>query len=139
MVDDVVAKSPGQSEVVMLGCRLQATILFTDTIVVFDRIRQNVVRHAGEPFADVVNHSLVQTLGRSVNTSVTTLLTLVALYLFGGTTIQTFVLTLLIGVTLGTYRSIFNASLLLFSWEHGEIRHFWRRVTGRSIAPASAG
>ena len=102
-----------------------------DTIVVFDRIRENIVRHAGEPFADVVNHSLTQTLGRSVNTSITTLLTMVALYLFGGVTIQNFVLALLIGITLGTYSSIFNATLLLFSWEHGELGDIWRRVTGR--------
>ena len=102
-----------------------------DTIVVFDRIRENIVRHAGESFADVVNHSLTQTLGRSVNTSITTLLTMVALYLFGGVTIQNFVLALLIGITLGTYSSIFNASLLLFSWEHGELDDIWRPLTGR--------
>jgi len=93
-----------------------------DTIVVFDRIRENIVRHAGEPFSDVVNHSLIQTLGRSINTSVTTLLTLVALYIFGGSTIQSFVLAILIGIALGTYSSIFNASLLLYSWEIGELK-----------------
>ena len=93
-----------------------------DTIVVFDRIRENIVRHAGKPFSDVVNHSLIQTLGRSINTSITTLLTLVALYIFGGSTIQNFVLAILIGIALGTYSSIFNASLLLYSWEIGEMR-----------------
>jgi preprotein translocase subunit SecF len=93
-----------------------------DTIVVFDRIRENIVRHAGEPFSDIVNHSLIQTLGRSINTSVTSFLTLLALYIFGGATIQSFVLAILIGVALGTYSSIFNASLLLYSWEVGELR-----------------
>jgi preprotein translocase subunit SecF len=97
-----------------------------DTIVVFDRIRENIVRHAGEPFSDIVNHSLIQTLGRSINTSVTTFLTLVALYIFGGTTIQPFVLAILIGIALGTYSSIFNASLLLYSWEIGELKQLPR-------------
>jgi len=80
------------------------------------------VRHAGEPFSDIVNHSLIQTLGRSINTSVTSFLTLLALYMFGGVTIQNFVLAILVGVALGTYSSIFNASLLLYSWEVGELR-----------------
>jgi preprotein translocase subunit SecF len=107
-----------------------------DTIVVFDRVRENIVRHAGEPFADVVNHSLIQTLGRSLNTSVTVILTLVALLLFGGVTIRTFVLALLLGMVSGTYSSIFNASLLLYSWEDGELGTFWRRLTGRRLRPA---
>jgi len=100
-----------------------------DTIVVFDRVRENIVRHAGEPFEDVMNHSLTQTLGRSVNTSITVLLTLIALRLFGGTTIHNFVLALLIGITSGTYSSIFNASLLLYSWNVGELNWLfgWRR------------
>jgi preprotein translocase subunit SecF len=108
-----------------------------DTIVVFDRVRENIVRHAGEPFADVMNHSLTQTLGRSVNTSITVLLTLVALRLFGGTTIHSFVLALLIGITSGTYSSIFNASLLLYSWNIGELQALFggRR---REVAAASA-
>lgn len=106
-----------------------------DTIVVFDRIRENLARHQGEPFEDVVNHSLVQTLGRSLNTSLTVLLTLVALRLFGGVTIQTFVLALLIGVATGTYSSIFNASMLLVVWENGELGRFWRWLTRRQ-APA---
>jgi len=107
-----------------------------DTIVVFDRVRENIVRHAGEPFEDVMNHSLTQTLGRSVNTSVTVLLTLVALRLFGGTTIHSFVLALLIGITSGTYSSIFNASLLLYSWNVGELQRWFG--FGRRRAPAVA-
>jgi preprotein translocase subunit SecF len=109
-----------------------------DTIVVFDRVRENIVRHAGEPFADVVNHSLAQTLARSLNTSITVLLTLVTLRLFGGVTIHNFVLALLIGIASGTYSSIFNASLLLYSWEHGEIGNVFRRLTGRRPQPVPA-
>jgi len=106
-----------------------------DTIVVFDRIRENLQRYLGEPFETVVNHSLTQTLGRSLNTSITVLLTLVALYLFGGVTIRTFVLALLVGITSGTYSSIFNASMLLVVWENGELG----RVFGRGKATTTAG
>src|ERR671934_634736 len=84
-----------------------------DTIVVFDRIRENFIRRSGDTFEDVVNHSLAQTLTRSLNTSLTVILTLVVLMLFGGVTIRTFVLALLIGITTGTYSSIFVASMLL--------------------------
>jgi preprotein translocase subunit SecF len=87
-----------------------------DTIVVFDRIRENRIRHAGEPFGAIVNHSILQTLGRSINTSLTVVVTLSALYLLGPITIRTFTLALLIGVVSGTYSSIFNASQLLVSW-----------------------
>ncbi len=102
-----------------------------DTIVVFDRIRENFVRHPGESFEDVVNHSLTQTLARSLNTSLTVLLTLVTLLLFGGVTIRNFVLALLIGITAGTYSSIFFASMLLVVWERGELRGWWARLRGR--------
>jgi len=87
-----------------------------DTIVVFDRIRENRVRHAGEPFGAIVNHSILQTLGRSINTSLTVVVTLTALLLLGPATIRTFTLALLIGVISGTYSSIFNASQLLAAW-----------------------
>jgi preprotein translocase SecF subunit len=93
-----------------------------DTIVVFDRIRENKARHAGEPFDDVVNHSILQTLGRSLLTSFTVVLTLMSLLLFGGPAIRYFVLALLIGVLSGTYSSIFNASPLLVDWQHWEDR-----------------
>jgi preprotein translocase subunit SecF len=96
-----------------------------DTIVVFDRIRENFTRRAGEPFEDVVNHSLAQTLTRSLNTSLTVILTLVVLMLFGGVTIRTFVLALLVGITTGTYSSIFVASMLLTSWHIGELNWLW--------------
>ncbi len=104
-----------------------------DTIVVFDRIRENRVRHAGEPFSAIVNHSLLQTLGRSLNTSLTVVITLTAMLLFGGEAIRTFVLALLIGIVSGTYSSIFNASALLVSWHEWADRRRQRElVTARA-------
>jgi preprotein translocase SecF subunit len=104
-----------------------------DTIVVFDRIRENRARHAGEPFAEIVNHSILQTFARSIMTSFTVVLTLLALYLFGGAAIRNFVLALLIGIVSGTYSSIFNASPLLVVWHSWEDRRLGR--TGSSRAP----
>jgi len=108
-----------------------------DTIVVFDRIRENVGRRAGVDFTDIVNYSLVQTMVRSINTSMTVIFTLLALYLFGGETIKNFILALLIGIVSGTYSSIFNASLLLVVWERRELPEFFNRIRGRS-RPATA-
>ncbi len=95
-----------------------------DTIVVFDRIRENMGRRTTETFEQVVNASLVQTMSRSLNTSLTVLFTLSALTLFGGASIRTFTLALLIGIASGTYSSIFNASMLLVLWENGEWRNW---------------
>lgn len=88
-----------------------------DTIVVFDRIRENLTKHMGRKFIDVANLSVVQTLGRSLNTSLTVVFVLLALLLFGGETIRWFVVALLIGIISGTYSSIFNATALLVWWE----------------------
>ena len=93
-----------------------------DTIVVFDRVRENRARHAGEPFAEVVNHSILQTFGRSITTSFTVVLTLTTLLLFGGSATQEFVLALLLGIVSGTYSSIFNAAPLLVVWQEWEDR-----------------
>jgi preprotein translocase subunit SecF len=93
-----------------------------DTIVVFDRIRENRIRHAGEPFGAIVNHSILQTFGRSINTSLTVVITLTALLLFGGEAIRVFVLALLLGIVSGTYSSIFNASQLLVAWHERDDR-----------------
>lgn len=87
-----------------------------DTIVVFDRIRENLRRNPTMPFATTVNASILQTLGRSLNTSLTVILVLFTLLLFGGPTTFWFVVALLIGVISGTYSSIFNASPLLVLW-----------------------
>lgn len=88
-----------------------------DTIVVFDRVRENLKRFGGENFAGVVNDSILQTLDRSLNTSLTVVLVLVALLLFGGESIRWFVAALLIGIISGTYSSIFNAAPLLVIWQ----------------------
>jgi preprotein translocase subunit SecF len=100
-----------------------------DTIVVFDRVRENVARYAGAPFAEIVNHSIVQTMGRSLNTTVTVLIPLLALLVFAGGSIRTFVLALFVGILCGTYSSIFNASPLLVWWEE--------RVTARKSSPSA--
>ena len=88
-----------------------------DTIVVFDRIRENLKVYAGQSFEFVVNHSITQTIVRSLNTSLTVLFVLLALLLFGGETIKFFVLALFIGILTGTYSSIFVASPLLLLWQ----------------------
>lgn len=88
-----------------------------DTIVVFDRIRENLTKHMGNKFIDVANLSVVQTLGRSLNTSLTVVFVLLAILLFGGETLRWFVVALLIGIISGTYSSIFNATALLVWWE----------------------
>lgn len=88
-----------------------------DTIVVFDRIRENIKFHAKDKsFNEIVNISVNQTLARSINTSLTTLITLVALYFLGGATTKDFVLVMIIGIVVGTYSSIFIASPLLAVW-----------------------
>ena len=109
-----------------------------DTIVVFDRIRENRARHAGEPFAEIVNHSLLQTFGRSITTSFTVVLTLATLLLFGGSATSQFVLALLIGIISGTYSSIFNASPLLVVWQGWEDRRRGRLTAPRTSRRASA-
>ncbi len=102
-----------------------------DSIVVFDRVRENVHRaeQAGlhVTLDQAVNSSLNQTIGRSLTTSITVVLTLVALILLGGETIREFLIIMLIGLVSGTYSSIFVASQLLISWEHGELPLISRR------------
>lgn len=87
----------------------------TDTIVVFDRVRENIAKNPTN-FEHAVEFSVNQTLGRSINTSLTTLLAMVAVYLFGGETVHDFALALIIGIVTGTYSSIFIASPLLVAW-----------------------
>ena len=88
-----------------------------DTIVVFDRIRENLRLNPGGDFEHIANNSVVQTLARSLNTSLTVLIVLLALFLLGGESIKGFTLALLIGITTGTYSSIFNATPLLVVWQ----------------------
>lgn len=87
-----------------------------DTIVVFDRIRENLLRKTASSFGEIVNVSLNQTLVRSLNTSLTTLFALFAIFFFGGQTLKYFSLILILGIVLGTYSSIFIASPLLTLW-----------------------
>ncbi len=88
-----------------------------DTIVVFDRIRENLKRNIEAPFAQVANDSVLQTLVRSLNTSLTTMLVLTTLLIFGGETIRWFIVAMLLGMAAGTYSSIFNAAPLLVVWQ----------------------
>ena len=99
-----------------------------DTIVLFDRIRENVARNVDRPLAGVVNTSIMESVGRSLNTSFTTLFVLLALLLFGGPTIRGFLLVLATGVVVGTYSSVCIASQFLVMWERGEIRQFFQKI-----------
>ncbi len=99
-----------------------------DTIVVFDRIRENLRRLVGVPFPQLVNDSILQTLVRSLNTSLTAVLVLLTLLIFGGESTRWFVLALLIGIISGTYSSIFNAAPLLVSWQEWENK---RKLKGK--------
>jgi len=92
-----------------------------DTIVVFDRTRENLPKSTGT-FGETVNSSINQTFVRSINTTITTLLTLIAVYFFGGESIRDFVLALIIGIFCGAYSSIFIASPLLVAWEKWQRR-----------------
>jgi len=93
-----------------------------DSIVIFDRIRENGKLFPEMPYDQMVNTSLLQTMTRSVNTLVTVLIVLVALYVFGGDTLKNFAFALLVGVTSGAYSSIFIASPLLVMWKHADQR-----------------
>jgi preprotein translocase subunit SecF len=105
-----------------------------NTIVVFDRMRENQKLGVSPDFQVVVNRSQIETLGRSLNTTITIIITCVALMLFLGGTIQNFVVTLLIGLIAGTYDSVFVAPGLLVVWDKGE----WGRFVGRRLEPAVA-
>jgi preprotein translocase subunit SecF len=105
-----------------------------DTIVVFDRIRENTNIYRRVAFEQVVNHSIVQTLVRSINTSMTVMITLLSLAMLGGETTRHFTIILLIGVFSGTYSSIFNAASILVVWENKEWKTWFRR---RGETPAT--
>ncbi|BCY19021.1 MAG: protein translocase subunit SecF [Chloroflexi bacterium] len=98
-----------------------------DTVVIFDRIRENTHLHRNLPYETIVNHSIVQTFNRSLKTSFTVMLTLLALSLFGGSSINHFAITLFIGILSGTYSSIFNAAMILIVWENREWRWWFNK------------
>ncbi len=87
-----------------------------DTVVIYDRVRENIKLHPDQPIEQIVDDSVTQSLSRSINTVFATLLTLFSLFLFGGETIKNFALTLIIGFTMGAYSSIFIASAFLAWW-----------------------
>lgn len=100
-----------------------------DTVVIYDRVRETINLNPGRHINEIVDEAVNQTLGRSINTTMTTLLSLVAIFLFGGETLKYFSLALIVGFVTGAYSSIFIASSLLA---------FWREKTGNAIAPAAA-
>ncbi len=103
-----------------------------DTIVVFDRIRENLAQRTREPFDRLVNRSILEALVRSINTAMTTILAIGAVFLFGGSTIHDFAFGLMIGIFTGGYSSILNASPILVDW------HLWsERRSGRTVEPAA--
>ncbi len=102
-----------------------------DSIVVFDRIRETVARGEERTFAEAVNSSLLQTLGRSLNTSLTLIFSILALLLMGGEGIREFLWAMLIGVAVGTYSSICFAAQILVAWDEGDVPRFFRRLLGR--------
>ncbi len=109
-----------------------------DTIVIFDRLRENVINYQNRSLTANVNLSISETLGRSINTSATIMFPLLALLLFGGETLQVFLLVLMIGVVSGTYSSIGIAAQLLAAWDQGDFKRALNRVRpGSSPAAAS--
>lgn len=109
-----------------------------DTIVIFDRIRENLRRHRGEPLASVANRSIIETAQRSIATQVTALLVLAAILIYGGFTLRIFMATLIVGLISGTYSSIFTATPLVVAWEEGSLLAGAKRrvAAGKQTAPA---
>jgi len=121
----------------IVGILTVAGYSVNDTIVVFDRIRENVIRHPDRTLHPLVNQSIMETVGRSLNTSMTTMLVLVAMLLIGGASIRELLLVVAIGVVVGTYSSIFIASQFLVIWERkefGRIFHWSRQATAGAAA-----
>ena len=105
-----------------------------DTIVVFDRIRENIPKRRGESFETIVNRSLLETIHRSLATQLNAIFVLVALLLFGGATMKQFVAVLLVGLLSGTYSSIFNAVPLLVVWETGKVKGSPQKAKAKASA-----
>lgn len=108
-----------------------------DTIVVFDRLRENVLLYPNRTLVENTNSSISETIGRSLNTSLTLLFTLLALLLFGGPTIRVFLWVLLIGVVVGTYSSIGIATQTLVVWENGDLGRIFNRLRRRRGSAAA--
>jgi preprotein translocase subunit SecF len=113
-----------------------------DSVVIFDRLRENLRVRRNEPFNKVVNDSLLETMSRSINTGLTVLIMLFALLLFGGESIYNFVLAMLVGIASGLYSSIFNASMVLVAWNRWEEKKRLRArgtTSSRGMATATSG
>ena len=109
-----------------------------DTIVVFDRLRENIILYPNRTLTQNANISIMESMGRSLNTSLTLLFTLLALLLVGGETIRIFLYVLIIGVIAGTYSSIGIATPMLVVWESGAVGRFFLRLLGRTPSAAAA-
>ena len=120
----------------VVGLLAVAGYSVNDTIVVFDRIRENVARNVDRPLAESVNISIMESMGRSLGTSLTTIFALLTLILIGGPTLREFLLVLIIGAVAGTYSSIFIASQFLVMWELGEVGRFFRFFRLSRLRPA---
>jgi preprotein translocase SecF subunit len=105
-----------------------------DTIVVFDRIRENIPKRRGDSFETIANRSLLETIHRSLATQLNAIFVMVAILLFGGASIKQFIFILLVGLLSGTYSSIFNAVPLLVAWEEGDFRRFLPRSRRHATA-----
>ncbi len=121
----------------IVGLLIVAGYSVNDTIVVFDRIRENVSRHPDRDLGGLVNMSIMETIGRSLNTSITTLIVLVAMLLIGGPSIRELLLVLVVGAVAGTYSSIFIASQFLVMWDRGEIGNLGRARRTAATAASS--
>ena len=120
----------------IIGILTVAGYSVNDTIVVFDRIRENVIRHPERAFDSLVNLSIVETIGRSLNTSFTTFMVLLAMLLIGGPSIRGLLLVVAIGVVVGTYSSVFIAAQFLVIWDRREFGNVFRWMRR---SPAAAG
>ncbi|HLF03667.1 MAG TPA: protein translocase subunit SecF [Dehalococcoidia bacterium] len=121
----------------IVGMLTLAGYSVNDTIVVLDRIRENISRHPEQPLAQLVNLSTWETMGRSLNTSLTVFFVVLAMLLMGGASIRELLLVLACGVVVGSYSSIFIASQFLVIWERGEIGRIWGRGLRTSVAAAT--
>jgi preprotein translocase subunit SecF len=121
----------------IIGLLTVAGYSVNDTIVVFDRIRESIIRHPERAFDSLVNQSIIETLGRSLNASFTTFLVLLAMLLIGGPSLRGLLLVVALGVVVGTYSSIFIASQFLVIWDRGEFGRAFR--LGRRAPAAAAG
>ncbi len=106
-----------------------------DVIVVFDRIRENIRRHRGEDYETIVNRSLLETIHRSLATQLNAIFVMFALVLFGGSSIRQFMTTMIVGMVMGTYSSLFFATPLLVVWERGELAQALRKLVRRPARP----